>query len=181
MPLLVVMITLGLFLAQADISRQETAVYTRSSAMAAATVGYATPFTCAVDSSATGGRPEVTQSTSADCSTFDGERGLSTERPFWREMTAQARDWRDILRDVKPSGPIRDIHASGSGSVRFDRSVNFFQSQGDPANTTEFAITREDFWSDANNPWKAGHDAVVWEELRKRGTWNLFPRVFPSK
>lgn len=181
MPLAVVLITLGIYVMEADLSRHESAVYARGSAMVASDLNLRNPFVCTIDDSATGNRTDVDQVSTASCSNRNGELGLPSSDRFWRKMRSSASAYPVLIRDVELREPVNDVLVSGTGSVGFDRSTNFFESQGAPQSSSRFQVVKEEFWDHNDRRWAEGHDRAFWTELSKRGTYQLFPNVFPSR
>ncbi len=178
-PVALVMILLGRFILEASLARQEVAVFTRVGTHTAAAVK-STSTGCVSDMSAFSGRTDVSQTATISCSHRDAERGLSAERPFWDAVERGAAPWRAILRDVKHNGPVYDITGDGTGTTDLSGSA-FLQRRQTIDSDYAFIAAQNIRWDHDETPLERGHDRVIWQELSKRGTYRLFPNVFPSR
>ena len=179
-PVALVMILLGRFILEASLARQEVAVFTRMGTHTAAAVKSTSAAACVSDEAAFSGRVEVTQTATITCNQRRAERGLSAERPFWEAVERGAAPWRAILRDVKPNGQVYDITGDGSGKTDLGGSA-FLQRRQTIESDYTFIAAQDIRWTHDETPMQQGHDKVIWQELRKRGTHRLFPNVFPSR
>ena len=180
LPVAIVMILLARFLLEAGLARQEVSVYTRMGTHSAAAVGSASAVVCQASTTAFTGRTDVTQSATLTCTTRDAEIGLSRERPFWDAVGRGAAAWRAILKDVRPTGPVNDVVGNGSGTL--DVSGSPFLDRRQTVNADYRFIAAQDvLWRHDQPSFARGHDQAIWQELRKRGTYRLFPEVFPSR
>lgn len=177
LPVAVVMIFLGRFVLEASLNRQETAVFARGSAVAAAASGSTAVLSCDFDRQDFDGRPAVEQSATVTCSRRSAEGGLSREQPMWDEVEEGAAPWDEILRDVKPRNGPRDILASARATMTFDGPA--FLEQQDPTLAAQGYLSPErTLWTHGEGRLDEGHDRVIWDELCLHGTYWLFPRVF---
>jgi hypothetical protein len=181
-PFAVMFILLGRFVLEAVLTRHEVAVFTRGSAVRAAQAAEETLLwlACTHDREPFTSRAGISQSVKVDCRLRDGERGLQRERPFFRTMRNAAGAWPDILRDVDPGGPIRDVLSEGTGSMQFDRPP-FLATRGSQDTEQRFMLPQDDVWDHGESPWSAGYDPVIWDELSRHGTYRLFPNLFPAR
>lgn len=179
-PFAIMMILLSRFILEAMLTRHEVAVYTRGSTSSAAASKSTSPLDCTFDTTAFGARAGVTQSASVSCTTRDGERGLSSEQPFFDALRDGASAWTEILRDVDNGDPINDILGQGEGSMAFERP-DFLSNRGTQGTEKAYLVPQDELWGHADDPWKAAHDPVIWDELSQQPTHELFPNVFPSR
>ncbi|MEL6572972.1 MAG: hypothetical protein AAFQ64_15010 [Pseudomonadota bacterium] len=179
-PVAVAMILMGRFILEASLARQEVSVYTRMGTHTAAAVKSTNASACISDVSAFTGRTEITQTATISCDRRDAERGLSAERPFWDAVERGAAPWRAILADVKPNGPVYDITGEGSGTTDVG-GTDFLEAQDTVTSDYTFIAAQDIRWDHDEQPMARGHDQAIWKELRKRGTYRLFPNVFPSR
>lgn len=179
-PVALVMILLGRFVLEASLARQEVSVFTRMGTHTAAAAKSTSRTSCISDLSAFSGRTDVTQTADLTCNRRDAETGLSTERPFWDAVERGATPWRAILADVKPNGPVFDITGDGTGTTDLSGSA-FLERRQTVDSTYTFIAAQNIRWDDDEQPMQRGHDQAIWKELRQRGTYRLFPNVFPSR
>jgi hypothetical protein len=179
-PIAVVIILLTRMLLEASLARQEIAVYARSGTHSAAALTTTSVIGCSSDLTAFAGRQNVTQVPSLNCQQRDAERGLQQERPFWDAVESGASSWRTILRDVKPSGTLQDMQGDGSGTLNLYGPA-FLQQQKTVNSANAHLAPQNIRWGDDDRSFARGHDSVIWDELQKRGTYRLFPEVFPSR
>ena len=179
-PVALIVILLARLVLEASLARQEVSVYTRMGTHTAAAAKSTGLTGCIADKDAFSGRLEVTQTATLTCNQRDAERGLSQERPFWDAVERGAQAWRGILADVKPRGPVRDITGDGTGTLDLGGS-DFLQRRDTVTSDYTFIAAQNIRWDHDERPLQRGHDQAIWKELRKRGTYRLFPEVFPSR
>ena len=177
-PAALVFIIYATFVLEASLARQEVAVFTRGSTVAAATARSTLPLSCNLSRDAFSGRAGVSQTASATCDRAGAERGLSREQPIWAEMHDAANPWDEILRDVRPRGRIMDMRGSGQGTMTM---TNLMQAQGPVNSSQTFLYPQNELFTHNDRPFQRGHDQVIWEELRIHPTYLLFLNVFPSR
>ena len=177
LPFAIIMILLGRFIFESAMTRHEVAVHVRGSAVSAAAAG--SIVFCRHESSFIE-RTDVEKSKLVGCLPRDGERGLQQERKILDEMEQRASAWREIMRDIRGEGPFNDYRAAGSGSTSF-QNPEFLENQGTVRNFSQHMVTTDEVFDHGDDPWDPAHDPVVWDELRKEGTYRLFPRLFPSR
>lgn len=179
-PFAIMMILLSRFILEAMLTRHEVAIYTRGSTASAAAAKSTSPASCGFDKTAFTSRPGVTQSATISCKMQDGEAGLRKERPYFEALRDGASPWPEILRDVDKGDPINDILGNGNGNMAFDRPA-FLEKRGSEESKQVYLLPQDELWDHNDEPWKAAHDPVNWDELSKKNTYKLFPRVFPSR
>lgn len=125
-------------------------------------------------------RDGVARRLSISCAMRDDEGGLGRERPLFEALRRAASGWPELVDEVTPKGRIDGVVGSGQGTVRMQEPP--FLSRFD-AHSTEAGhrMPTTERWDHGEQPWKAGYDPVIWRELSKRGTAQLFPRVFPQR
>lgn len=180
LPVAVTLILLGRYIMEAGLSRHEVAVYIRSSTVNAAATNSTNPIRCRSDRDPFSERETVSQTASVSCSQRDGERGLRQEQSLFRAMRQGASAWPQIMRDVDRRRPINDIYGSGQGSMVFQRPA--FLSRQSGSSTSHAALwPKDELFEGRDAPWRAAHDPVIWQELSRRRTRELFPELFPSR
>jgi len=179
-PFAIMMILLSRFILEAMLTRHEVAIYTRGSTASAAAAKTTSSMNCDFDKTAFTSRSGVTQSATISCKMQDGEAGLQKVDPFFDALQDGAAAWPEILRDVDQGDPINDILGNGNGSMAFDRPA-FLETRDSGASKQAYLLPQDELWDHNDDPWKAAHDPVDWDELSKKNTYKLFPRVFPSR
>ncbi len=179
-PIAMVVILLGRFILEGSLNRQEIGLLTREGVVSTAEDMITNARDCTGDQSAFLDRESVTQSPSVTCDVRRAETGLRNEDPFWDAMEDAATAWQDILRDVRPSNPLYDVIGEGTSTVTLT-APNFLAQQGGKTSTQVHLRPQGDLWRDTQNQFAQGHDAVIWEELRRENTHLMFPNVFPSR
>ena len=179
MPVALVVILTTRYIAEGMLTPQEVAVYTRSSTISAAAATGVSVGSCTADRTAIAAKSGISQTVDATCARYRAEKGLSREKPFFRALKDGARPWPRIIRDVEIKRPIQDVKGSGTGTFLMDKP-DFLVSQGAVTSRQAFLIPEMKFWDHGSKPFKAGHDKVIWQALRQHGTYQLFPKVFPS-
>lgn len=177
-PVALVLLLMGRFLLEASLNRQETAVYARGSATAAAVA--VRTSACRFDEDAFTGRPSVEQTGSVRCNRRDAERGLSQEEPIWDALDEAAEAWPEILRDVRPRTGPRDIVSTAEYTMTLTAPAYLADQAPVLAEQSHLAPERV-YWDHGEDDLDEGHDRVIWEELCREATWQLFPNVFPSR
>lgn len=178
LPIALTLVLMGRFLLEASLNRQETAVYARGSATNAAVSTRIT--SCRFEDQAFENRAAVEQSGGAYCTRRDAERGLSAEEPIWDAMEEAANPWDEILRDVRPRSGPRDIVATADVTMTMN-APSFLEQQNPVASQEQHLAPERRYWSHLEDHYAEGHDEVIWEELCREATWQLFPNVFPSR
>ena len=178
LPVALVVILLGRLVLEASLHRQETAVYARGAATNAAVV--ARTSACDFDDEVFQGRASVEQTGSASCTRRDAERGLSREEPIWDALEEAANPWDEILRDVRPRSGPRDMIATADFSLTMT-APQFLSDQAPTAARDRHIAPERRYWDHREGDFGEGHDRVIWEELCREATWQLFPNVFPSR
>ena len=98
---------------------------------------------------------------------------------MWDAVEDGASPWDEILRDVKPRRGPRDIVANARVSMTIE-GIGFLEQQ-DPTRAAQGYLAPErTLWTHGEGRLDEGHDRVIWEELCLRGTYGLFPNVFPN-
>ena len=179
MPVALVIILATRYIAEGMLTRQEVAVYTRSSTISAAAATGVSVGSCTADRTAIAAKSGISQTVDATCARYRAEKGLSREKPFFRALKDGARPWPRIIRDVEIKRPIQDVKGSGTGTFLMDKP-DFLTAQGAVTSKQAFLIPEMKFWDHGTKPFRAGHDKVIWQALRQYGTYRLFPKVFPS-
>ncbi len=177
LPFAIIMILLGRFIFESAMTRHEVAVHVRGSAVAAAAAE--TIVNCRHESSFIE-RNDVEKSKLVGCLPRDGERGLQQEKKIMRAMEDSASAWRQIMRDIRGEGPFNDYRSAGAGSTAF-KDPEFLENKGTVHNFSQHMVTTDEVFDHGGKPWDPAHDPVVWDELRKKGSYRLFPRLFPSR
>ena len=178
-PVAMIVLLTARYIAEGMLTRQEVAVYTRSSTINAATSSLPRVLSCTADQSDIGRKPGVTQTVSATCSSHPAEGGLRRERPFFAALREGARPSPRILRDIDRNQRITDVRGSGTGSFLLEKP-DFLTQQGAVTSQRVHLTPEMRFWDHRTQPYANGHDRAIWQELRRRGTYRLFPRVFPA-
>jgi len=178
LPVAVVVILLGRLVLEASLHRQETAVYARGSATSAAIV--ARTSACRFEDEAFEGRASVEQTGSARCTRRDAERELSREEPIWDALEDAANPWDEILRDVRPTTGPRDMIATAEFTLTMTAPA-FLADQAPTLAEERHLAPERRYWGHREDDYAEGHDRVIWEELCREATWQLFPNVFPSR
>lgn len=178
LPLVVVMILMGRYILEASLNRQDVAVFARGGTVAAAEARSTSFLSCDFDRQEFSSRTDVDQTESIRCDRRSAERGLSRERPFWDAAEDGAADWREILRDVRPARAT-DILGRGQATMEISNPA-FLSQQSAVASAQSFLWPEERLWTHGENPFRDGHDRVIWDEICLRGTYWLFPGVFPQ-
>lgn len=180
LPIALIVILLGRFLLEASLNRQETAVYARGSAINAAVLWERSLLGCRFDEQDFTGRPSVAQSGSARCERRDAEQELSREQPIWDALDEAADPWSEILRDVRPRTGPRDVIATTD--VTLTMTAPTFLAEQAPVEAQERHLAPERrYWGHSEGDFAEGHDRVIWDELCREATWQLFPNIFPSR
>ena len=180
LPVAVVIILLARFILDSMLTRHDVAVYTRGGVVTAAALDRTDPVTCNQFGRTLDDREGVDRTAVASCADREAEGGLSSQQPFFRALRDGASAWPDILRDIDPRRAEQDIRASAIGTVTFTRPP--FSETGTPEATRDVQLRpRQDFWDHDEARLANGHDAVVWQELSRKGTYRLFPDVFPAR
>ena len=84
------------------------------------------------------------------------------------------------LRDVRPRQSEMDIRGDGQRNVSVDAS-RFLQRLDASTSTQTYVHPGHDLWTHDTERYRAAHDKVIWEELKKQPTHLLFPNVFPNR
>lgn len=176
-PIAIIMILLARFILEASLNRQETAVYARGSAVSAGMARSTSAQNCFFDTQDFQGRPSVNQAESVRCTTRDAERGLSAEQPIWDEIEDGAAPWDEILRDVKPRRSPRDIVAHAEVDMTLT-SPAFLAQQNATEGDQSYLAPQDVLWAHDESRFDEGHDRVIWDELCREATYQLFPNVF---
>ncbi len=181
LPIAVTMILLGRFVLEASLNRQEAAVFTRGSAIAAA-AARSTFLSCDFERDQFGEFATVDQAATVRCRRQDSERGLSAEQPMWDEVEDGAAPWVDILRDVKPRRSPNDIIATASVSLSLERPA-FLEQQAAVQAGQSYIAPENVLWTHEERGFDDAHDRVIWEEICnvRAATNALFPNVFPNE
>ena len=177
-PAALVFILFASYVLEASLARQEVAVFTRGSTIAAATARSTLPWSCNFTRDAFTGRSQVSQTAQVSCDQTGAERGLSREQPIWDLMRDAASPWDEILRDVRPRGRLMDMRGDGQGTLTM---TNMMQSQGPVNSDQTYLYPLNELFTHSDRPFQRGHDQVIWEELNLHPTYLLFPNVFPSR
>jgi len=180
LPIMLIMILLARMLLEASLNRQEVAVLTRTATHIAAAAESTSALYCNAGRAAFSGRTDVAQTPTVSCNQRPAEQGLSREDPFWDAVEDGANAWRDILRDVKPTGTPYDVTGSGNATVKLSGST-FLSNQDDMSADHAHLAPMGFWWNHREDSFAEGHDRVIWEELNKSESYKLFPEVFPSR
>lgn len=178
LPVVLVMLLLGRFLLEAALNRQETAVYARGAATSAAAAVRLS--SCRFSQDAFAGRASVEQTGNVRCDRRDAERDLRREEPIWDALEDAADPWPEILRDVRPRSGPRDIVATADVTMTLT-APNFLAQQAPVLAEERHLAPDRVYWGHSEGDLAEGHDRVIWEELCREATWQLFPNVFPSR
>jgi hypothetical protein len=177
LPVALIMILLGRYILEGSLNRQEAAVFSRGGTVAAA-VAQSTAQ-CDFSRDAFSGRPSVEQTPEIRCERRNAERGLNRERPVWTELEDAASAWDEILRDVRPRRGAGDYIGHSTASLSLE-GPEFFSRQAAVNSAQTYLAPERVFWTHGESSFRNGHDRVIWDELCKRGTYRLFPNVFPK-
>jgi hypothetical protein len=178
LPFAAVILLLVRFVFEGAMTRHEVSVHTRSSAVSAAVSDSAGPLACRHDGPFVT-RAGVTKSVDVQCRTRDGEQGLGAERPILDALARATDGWRDLVSPFEGEAPFDDYLARGDGATAFDNPP-FLSQQGEIASDSVYLSPSLEVFDQGDDPWKSGHDAVVWDELGGK-TQKLFPNLFPSR
>lgn len=190
-PAAIMMIFVARFVMEAMITRQETAVYIRSSSVSAAAAsasyeGYLATAnmlrSCKADKDPFSDQPQLTQQVQALCLWRNAEQGVPSNQRFWQRSWDGAKAWQNLIRDVKPrslQNAERDVHGRVLSSMQFQRP-DFLQRQGRGVVAHEYLVPTSKVWDHKKRPFKQASDKVIFQELKRKPTYKLFPNVFPS-
>ncbi|WP_347313413.1 hypothetical protein [Defluviimonas sp. SAOS-178_SWC] len=179
-PFAIVVMLTARYIVEGMLTRQEVAVFTRASTVSAASSTLPRIVACDADRTPFGAKPGVSASASVSCSSYRAEQGLKREKPFFRALRDGARPWPQILRDVDRKEPVNDVKGSGSGRFLLSQP-DFLRKQGAVTSRQTYLTPEPEFWDHGTKPYTAAHDPVIWQALRQRNTYKLFPNVFPSR
>jgi hypothetical protein len=177
LPLVIAFMLVSVYVLEAMVFRQDLAAATRTAAAQAAA-----HMSCIGPGAVLDPRGLSTRSATVTCSVVDAEAGLRSERPFFNAMEqAYSRHWPRFWRDIEPGAPVPGHVARGQGSVQVTQLS--WIARGFGAVETAFLHRRTDgqLWTHHNQDWKKAMDPVIWAKLSERGTFQLFPRVFPAR
>lgn len=179
-PFAIVVMLTARYIVEGMLTRQEVAVFTRASTVSAATSTLPRTVSCDADRTPFSRKSGVTASASVTCSNYRAEQGLRREKPFFRALRDGARAWPEILRDVDRKEPVNDVMGSGRGSFLLSQP-DFLQKEGAVTSKQAYLTPEPEFWDYGTRPYTAAHDPVIWQALRQRDTYKLFPNVFPAR
>ena len=179
LPVAIVMILLARMILEASLNRQEVAVFARGSAVTAALSEDPRRQTCDFERSHFDGRTSVNQTPFVTCSNPDSEDNLSREERMWDAVERGAEPWPEILRDVRPTESPRDVTADANANMVLT-SPAYLSLQDGVTSGQRYVATRDLVWDHDEENMAEAHDAVIWEELCKEATYQLFPNVFPN-
>ena len=179
LPVALALILLGRSILEASLSRQETAVFARGSAIAAAAARSTSFLACDFDRQALGSDGSVRQDVAVRCRSVSAEGGLGRERPMWDAVEDGAAPWPEILRDARPARGPRDIVASADVQVSIE-GPGFLRADDPVRSRQSYLAPERRLWTHGEGRLGEGHDRVIWDELCRSGTYRLFPNVFPN-
>lgn len=180
LPAAIIVILLARLIMEGMLVRQEVAVFTRSGTASAAQAESTLPTHCTADRAPFGERPAVTQNALLACRERAAEGGLRTEPAFWDAIRDGARRWPRILRDIEIEENLNDMQGDGRGTTAFT-SPSFLSGIGIMTTSGAALFPQGEVWTHADEPLRSSYDPVIWDALRERGTWRLFPEVFPAR
>lgn len=180
LPVVIVIILLARLILEGMLVRQEVAVFTRSSTASAALAESTFPLDCMSDRTPFSERPAVTQAALVLCQERRAEQGLRSQREFWPAIRQGAQAWPRLLDDVYQSDTVMDMEGDGRGTTTFV-SPNFLRQIGLMTTESYALFPQGEVWWHGDDPMRASYDPVIWQALRERNTWKLFPEVFPAR
>ena len=180
LPVALVVILLARFVMEGMLIRQEVAVYTRSATAAAAQAESVLPIHCAADRDPFSERPAVSQNALVLCREREAEQGLVTQPHFWPAIRQGAQTYPRMMRDVYQDDTVMDMQGDGAGSSAITRPA-FLQRTGILTTSYSALFPQGEVWPHHDAPMQASYDPVLWDTLRERGTYRLFPNVFPAR
>lgn len=179
-PFAIIVMLTARYVVEGMLTRQQVAVFTRASAVGAASSTLPRLVSCTADRTPFGAKSGVSASATVTCAGYRAEQGLSREKPFFRALRDGARAWPQILRDVDRKEPVNDVKGDGSGTFLLSKP-SFLQKEGAVTLSQTYISPEPKFWDHGTKPYDAAHDKVIWQALRQRNTYKLFPNVFPSR
>lgn len=173
LPLILVGLLVAQYITNTSLNRGDTVTYGRSAATHLAFNGQ-----CGADIAAGSSVGGLSENITVACRTIDGEKGLRAELPFWAALKREGSGWPQITQDVAPKH-VLDATSLSKGEVAFT-APPFLTNLSGASSQEAYRVPVAALWTHYDGPFKAGYDPVLYVEFQKRGTYRLFPNVFPA-
>lgn len=113
------------------------------------------------------------------CTEHRDEDPLSAGDKFWKRTENAASAYRELITTVTPSAPVSGATGTGVGDAPGRQVGSMFELSG-ATYILRFTGPGDERWIHSDDPFRVGQDQVLYDELKKRGSHQLFPNVFPA-